>query len=113
VAGKFLDYRRGLQRLYVVLAVAWFLLVLFQVASDHWVREPWRITPSTWSEMAKRYGAVEAAPGTKADFAVTVSPLRKATWIIWLSLPIPVVGYVLLFEVSRWVYHGFRSSVRA
>lgn len=156
-----MNYRRGLQRVYLVLTVAWFLLVLLMVVSNRWVWEPWQITPSyapdwftqnaphavDYTALAKEAGAISSQPAnalpppppgytidsTRVDSgasrlppgaklvsgsvpqqpsAIGVSTFRKVIWITWLSLPMPVIGYLLLFHVSRWVYRGFRPGTQ-
>jgi len=58
-----MNYRRGFQRTYAVLAVAWIALVIFMVTSDRWIWTQWRITPTTWDALAKECGSVDVPPG--------------------------------------------------
>ena len=44
-----MNYRRGLQRIYAVLTVAWVVIVLFTVLTGHW--EPWPFTPPPLSSL--------------------------------------------------------------
>lgn len=78
-----INFGRGFQRMYVVLAAAWFLLVAFMVASDHWLWVPWRVTPTTWTALAKETGVVPYVPPPPSGFetvstpvTIVVSPLR-------------------------------------
>jgi len=113
-----MNYRRGLQRVYAVAWGAWLLVVVFMVLSNRWSWVPWRITPMTWAEAAKEAGLEYVLPppaGFEMDSAaqmqvIVVSPARKVLWIGALALPLPLLGYFLLFHVSRWVYRGFRPK---
>jgi hypothetical protein len=74
----------------------------------------------TWAEAAKEAGAVEYVSPPPAGFemdskseVVVVSPARKVLWIAGLALPLPLLGYALLFHVFRWVYLGFRPKSAA
>jgi hypothetical protein len=139
-----MNYRRGLHRLYVVFAAAWFLLVLFMVAAERWLWAPWHVLPATWHDQfggipvdapkAGDWGAVKEEPippppsgfekppsdaldgmlshmpKVKPSARPTRSVLRKAGDVAALSLPLPILGYVLLFWVGPWVYRGFRTQ---
>jgi hypothetical protein len=114
-----MNYRRGLQRLYAVLASAWFLLVLFMVAADRWLWVPWHVFPATGEGLAKEYrvSVSQVAPVELSPAEVTLkaklSFSRKAESVGLLSLPFPVLGYVVLFWVGPWVYRGFRPTAPA
>jgi hypothetical protein len=88
------------------------------VCSDRWIWERWSIVPSTWESVVEKYGGViDKAPPSEsvASYAaIEVPPLQKAKWIAALSIPLPTIGYFLLFCVSSWVYRGFRvpESIR-
>jgi hypothetical protein len=118
------NYRRGLRRLYLTLAAAWFLVVLFMVATDHWLWTPWNVLPVTWGRLAKERGVwistgppVELSPkDVQLDqilATLPVSPLRIARNVAALALPLPILGYVLLFWVWPWIYRGFRPTAPA
>jgi hypothetical protein len=128
-----MNYRRGLHRLYLTLAAAWFLLVLFMVATDRWFWTPWRVLPITWGggwqvvsqePIPSQFGGVPVdapATGRSPDAlddmlsrmpksnrnARPLSLTRKAEDVAALALPFPILGYALLFWVWPWVYRGF------
>lgn len=101
--------RRGLQRLYAVLAITWLGMVVYMVASDRWIWEPWRITPTSWDDIVNRSGAVDGPIYTKAAYTLMVPRSTKVMWIAGLSLPMPIVGYLLVFHVSGWVYRALSN----
>lgn len=108
-----MNYRRGLGRLYAVLAIAWIAIAAFMVISDRWVWEPWRIAPMTWGDVtqARSDGTVVFPAGmtlTKEDVLVA-APSTKLLWSAALGLPIPLLGYLVLFCAAPWIYRGFRS----
>lgn len=35
---------------------------------------------------------------------------KKAIWITALALPMPILGYLLLFGAVPWIYRGFRPG---
>jgi hypothetical protein len=125
-----MNYRRGLHRLYLVLAASWFLLVLFMVATDHWFWTPWRVLPVTWEQLAKKHGlTVSDVPAPPPGFEVSrpdalddmlsgmpkaaPSPLRILRDVAALSVPLPALGYLLFFWVWPWIYRGFRPTAPA
>lgn len=115
-----MNYRRGLQRAYFVLVAAWIALVVFMVLSDRWICEPWwRVLPNTYDSLAEQAGAgpnstsqplingyLKFLEGINDHFAA-----KKAIWIAALSLPMPIVGYLLLFGAVPWIYRGFGPRV--
>jgi hypothetical protein len=111
-----MNYRNGVQRLYAVLAVAWVLLTAVMVTSNRWIWQPWRITPISWEEDAKQYGlSFSDKMPTDGKYVgdIIVRPRTKLIWICALSLPMPITGYLLLFQVIPWVYRGFRRESSA
>jgi hypothetical protein len=107
-----MTYRRGFQRAYAVVVVAWVAFVLLGTPSERlrfWDRSV------DFGGIANRYGGVSANP-TFSDIVLEKFPYpdhlgTRTSKLVWLTeaviLP-PVLGYVLLFHISRWVYRGFR-----
>lgn len=57
-----MNFRRGFQRVYAILAVAWVALVIFMVISDRWICEPWwRVLPNTYDNLAEQIGVGQNA----------------------------------------------------
>ena len=128
-----MNYRRGLQRLYVVCSLVW---VSFMVVVS--VRD--RPKPIDYVAVAKKYGAtvITEPPETlPADFKdwdkpgqikpppgfildekpqnslvadVKTSPLEYWGIRAGITVAPPIGGYLLLFSVIPWVYRGFKSG---
>ena len=105
-----MNYRRGLQRLYLVLAVAWVAGVLFVVPSGRW--EPWhkKVDPKVWADL----GVVPATP-EEVSFSdlKSIRDYRIEVWL-WatgLAFIPPLIGYAFLFLVAPWVYRGFHPAI--
>ena len=75
-----MNYRRGLQRLYAVVAIAWIAFALIDGPWNGTLFNPLHMTP-----------------------AQTI-----IRFVIEVLLP-PAFGYFLIFVVGTWVYRGFRS----
>jgi hypothetical protein len=128
-----MNYLRGFQRLYAVVALLWISFVLFATQSGRW--KPWPYMPREQWEIESETPIIPptsaSAPGpVKANGPeFTLSPekfLRDATrqeerhrnivrwsWVVGLVLLPPAFGYFLLFYVSRWIYRGFRPETHA
>jgi hypothetical protein len=103
-----MNYRRGLQRLYAVLTVAWVAAILLVVAPSPRFRE-WQ--SGGWSNTYDFTG--NSDPPTE----VYLHKVRLLSWQGWLlaigmALIPPLTGYWLSFTVSRWVYRGFRPPTK-
>jgi hypothetical protein len=134
-----MNYRRGLRRLYAVLAGAWLLLVLLMVAGERWLWAPWHVLPVTGDQLTREArgrnsrtggsqfggvpvdapkpcglgvggGAVELSPSEVSVNPNEFSAFGKAKSVAALSLPLPILGYVLLFWVWPWVHRGFTRA---
>lgn len=112
------NYRRGLRRVYLVLAVAWIAGVTATLSSGHW--QPWRSTLPAWVTQNETLQPSSSDPG------VTITPetflhdeamkeIRHRTWIWDTSLSIgpPLLLYALLFGIVPWIYRGFKPGTRA
>jgi hypothetical protein len=104
-----MNYRRGFQRSYAVLTVAWIVLVTFMVLSGRWIWEPWRIVPTTLEASLIDAGGKPIASGPDNEWVVLkeapseVAPIHQMEEIVMLAMPIPSAGYLLLFCVLPWV----------
>ena len=116
-----INYRLGLQRLYVVLAGFWFLAVSV-VSARQWND----LAHVDFDSIAREYGATissnppeaidlsELRPLELSDF----KPLKQVPWVgrtFWLvrtmwAIGLPSTLYVLLFTIGPWVYRGFQAS---
>jgi len=118
-----MNYRRGGQRLYAVLAAVWIAVFLVNVPNYRlrfW--EPWSNTDEQASKPTDvapdSFVADSTTPGKAAPLVIIKSeplpladrPLGGFLWLAeWALLP-PVFGYVLFFLVVPWVYRGFKSG---
>ena len=124
-----MNIRRGFQRVYGLLTVAWIALVIFMVLSNRWICEPWwRVLPISYDTF---YNNLTEQAGLPPNAKVEEMPsvfinryfqimgdindhlrAKKAIWIAALSLPLPIFGYLLLFGALPWIYRGFKPSPR-
>ena len=104
-----MNYRRGLQRLYAVLTVAWIALVLFTVLPGRW--RPW-LAFSQWQSELHPY--TQGGTGSLEDIDLPATARleihTRRLWAVGLSIGPPLIAYLLLFYVAPWLYHGFRSG---
>jgi len=120
-----MNYRRGFQRLYAVAVVSWVTFVLFTTQSGRW--KPWPAMPHSQWEIESERPIDSPNPSNKeGEPKLTVSPeefLRNAahqeerhraivrwSWVAGLALIPPILGYLLLFCVSPWIYRGFTPA---
>jgi len=122
-----MNYRRGLQRIFAVFAVAWAPIVFVMVFTGRW--EPWLWSPgpaptrepSEAVELDLNQIKPRAAPaGDIFDKVSADERAREAKekwtaakrweWAFGLLLLPPPILYLLLFHVSRWVYRGFKPA---
>jgi len=117
------NYRRGLQRAYAVLAIGWIAAILFvtlsetpsatlsdadiaKLDSQPVVKEEHGPPPdpSRWESTQDHLTVVESRP----------LPTAPRNWlrIGALSFAPPLVGYAMLFYVIPWVYWGFKPSTQ-
>ena len=136
-----MNYRRGFQRFYAVVACAWIASISFAILSGSW--RPWYspIFNHGWSstEDVPPVTVVKSEPlpagtGTIASLSPStgdkaspfiVSPeefLRQETahqhkirmWsrMTVLALSPPLIGYLVLFFIVPWVYRGFSPKTQ-
>ena len=121
-----MNYWRGFQRLYVVLATAWIAAIPFAVLSGRW--EPYSaqdssvpaVTPvhddgkTVLTQLTDEQLQVykELLLKKQAQALLEKNRLVRAQWLwtIGLSLLPPFLLYGLLFYIGPWVYRGFRPG---
>ena len=103
--------RRGLQRLYAVLAAVWVAAILSAVFYGQW--QPWHKTfdPKDLAELG-----IVPDPTPQAVDISELKPLPDPrietwSWALGLAFVPPLVGYAFMFIVTPWVYRGFRPRV--
>ena len=72
------------------------------------------LLPTTTEELVARYGGVVgpySAPSADAP-EVTVPYSKKLFDIAALSLPIPMLGYFILFLIFPWIARGFKRDTQ-
>ena len=104
-----MDYRRGLQRVYAVLALVWLAATSWVIISGR--AKPWTIledkSPPTYTADPSELRELtndEILASHEADVR------RRWVWSGWLGVGVPVAGYILLFLVAPWIYSGFRPT---
>jgi hypothetical protein len=122
-----MNYRRGFQRLYLVLAIAWIAAIPFAVLSGRW--EPYSAQGSSvpaapvyddgktvlaqlTDEQLQVYK--ELLLKKQAQALLEKNRLVRAQWLwtIGLSLLPPFLMYGLLFCIGPWVCRGFRPGAQ-
>ena len=118
-----MNYRRGLQRVYVVLTAIWMACVLFTVLTGRW--EPWRKAttdftpppPDSWQGPApvispEEFLKKKTARLEDVDEAATRQLMMRQRFGCAFAIAIapPLFAYLALFFVVPWVYRGFRSN---
>jgi hypothetical protein len=103
-----MNFRRGFQRVYAVLTVAWVGVMLFVIPS-HRLRF-W--TPDT------DYDAL--LPPPPPGYTIISSPdspkitgagrVEKSVWLFEVMALPPIAGYLLIFLVAPWIYRGFQGT---
>jgi hypothetical protein len=134
-----MNYRRGFQRLYVVLAAGWILAALVVLPSErirfwHAEQRLGNLSGSTsdvpaheniFDQLARERESLqthtERSEQTKKPLTVVSSVddapapesrLRKALWLAGVLIGPPATGYGFLFFVIPWIYRGFRPASR-
>lgn len=111
-----MNYRRGLLRVFGVLASAWVVLVLLGALSGRW--EPWRsfeqseervplISPE---EFLKESAAPHADIFDQVSAAERKAAHRRWMWASGTSIAPPLFLYSMLFYVLPWIYRGFKHN---
>src|ERR1035437_4538673 len=110
-----MNYRRGLQRVYVVLTVAWIAVVFFTIITDRW--EPWshlKPLPAGWSfapAQTYEFAPSELRPIINPEEYLAHERARERwEWAVGLTLIVPTALYLPLFHIYRWIYRGFRTT---
>jgi hypothetical protein len=133
-----MNYRRGLQRIYAVLTVAWIAGALFVLPAERLnfrsIEQPPEVAAfirdfgeaSLWKAPLgyERYKPINLPDVLPAEFfqrrdAAVAAQERaeqsgprfraaKALWLFGVLLLPPLLGYALLFGVIPWIYRGFR-----
>jgi hypothetical protein len=114
-----MNCRRGLQRVYLLLAVVWIAGISFALFSSQW--QPWRATLPLWAAQNETLQASTPTP----DSSITITPevflhdkatnlIHRQIWIwdVSMSIAPPLLFYGLLFVVVPWVYRGFRPGTQ-
>ena len=112
-----MNSRRGFQRLYVVLTLAWAAAVLFTQPND--TLKFWQATPvPTFEELSKslapppeiKLGANSAVAWNSDWKVLEPQPASRTQKILWLAqilfIP-PAFGYLIAFLLLPWIYHRF------
>jgi hypothetical protein len=103
-----MNFRRGLQRLYIVLALVWAVWAFDAVISGRWIQRLWLdihlglLPPGTT--------VITSSSGGSWDVARLTPDLHYFSnwaWAIGLSILPPLLLYLLCFYVGPWVYRGF------
>jgi len=121
-----MNYRRGLQRLYVLMVLCWIAFVLLATQSGRW--KPWPAAyNSEWDiESMTPIASSSAVSEKPTDPKWTVTPeqyLRRYarqqnqrsyivrwSWVAGLSIIPPLLTYFLLFYITPWIYRGFAPT---
>ena len=127
-----MNYRRGLQRIYAVLAIMWVATLLYVLPSERlkfWQRTSGSLAPVYEGPNASGVANVIEIPASSRDerqykftmtdgkiYVVTTEdaiaerPIGKFAWLVaWLFAPL-ICTYGLLFIVFPWVFRGFRPA---
>ena len=105
-----MNYRRGFQRAYLVLAVVWIAATLLLAARDRPTHTDWIDVPS--GTQAKGDGWDQAAAEYKRDHQPPYPEELSRYWTVQGAVVVgpPLVGYLLLFVVVPWIYRGFKPA---
>lgn len=112
-----MNYRRGLQRAYMVLTVAWIAGVMSTVLTGHW--EPWHRfeQQNGWSVVSETpivspeqfFGKARLSDIDEAE-TQRMMLHQRIGWAFGVSVIPTLAVYLTLFLVAPWVYRGFRPS---
>ena len=125
-----LNYRRGLQRLYIVVSVSWMAVILVLAVRDRPIPDFWDavaaaapIEPAPAVQIPKSFSPGQPTKSTRDIFDVvagtpTTVPKSEGDHTIrnyWISrgalmaLP-PLVCYLVFFVTVPWVAKGFKKE---
>ncbi len=129
-----MNYRRGFQRIYAVLTVAWIVAVLLILPPDRW--NFWRtwdafdelelhpcVGPCSAEELKQpwiaaildREARLAIQPkwktfGEYITLSVPVeSRVQRFLWLFGLLVLPPAMGYAVLFLLAPWIFRGFKQ----
>ena len=121
-----MNYRRGLQRLYVLIVVCWTAFVLFATQSGRWKPWPAAYNPGWDVESITPIASSSGVSDKSSDQKWAVTPeqylrdvarqenRRRAvvrwSWIAGYALAPINLGHFLLFFVTPWIYRGFAPT---
>ena len=131
-----MNYRRGFQRIYAMLTLAWIAILLLNLPSDRW--DFWRkwdifdqvaahpcAVEGHCSEEELKFPWIAARVDQEArlreqpkwktlseyiTLSVPVeSRVARFLWLVDLLLLPPTLGYTAFFIMAPWIYRGFKS----
>ncbi len=100
-----MNYRRGLQRIFFVLATAWLALAVFMILYGYWQPQYSPLVNGGWS-------FTDQGSPTPPDFGnfLNEDMRRRWLWSAMVGMIPPLLAYGILFYVGPWIRRGFRSS---
>lgn len=130
------NYRRGFQRVYAILTVVWFAMLLFMLPAER--LEFWKVPtvalpsdaitvpnpkdslppppPGYTLDEPKKSPDIwdQAAEEYRRAHAESKPESRriKFLWVASVLLLPPLIGYVALFYAVPWIYRGFRPRTQ-
>jgi hypothetical protein len=114
-----MNYRRGFQRLYLVLSVAWMVVACL---AYRWSNQPRsdagdRFTRNAASQSLSGGGGdefdqylVKTAPPPNSEAPNGIRRYAKGVSIAFIP---PLFGYLILFQVVPWIWRGFKPCAPA
>jgi len=106
-----MTYRRGFQRVYALLTVAWIGLVLLTVLPGYW--RPW-LAASIWEMDLRPNTPTHSISVDEIDVPATakLEVQTRRIWALGLSVIPPLVLYLSLFLIAPWIIRGFRPGTQ-
>jgi len=109
-----MNYRRGLQRLYVVLVICWIAVVWLTILPGR--GQPWQAKIFQTAEGTGPHFMPPEEFLAHADFYAAQTAheeaRRKWTWALLLSVVPPLMFYFVLFYVAPWIHRGFSTRTQ-
>jgi hypothetical protein len=103
-----MNYRRGLQRVYAALTIAWIVATLLIAVRDRPTHTDWIEVPpkgDVFDQVAAEYKR-DHQPPTREEL-VRYCGIQG----VFVFGP-PVAGYLLFFGVVPWIYRGFKPGTQ-